>query len=315
MGFLVIDLVNVKILLEVVSKFQFYIFCKVCVFFFEKQLMVSNCLGVLVMVEVMQCSEFYYMVKVFVLQIFFEVVVQEEIFSIFKDDFIVYVFNDSFNIKVEELVYEMVIKWIKKDFVICIQYVVEFLVVVCFFFIYFSYLFNVVDNEELIKLLEVCWDLVNEVKCYYMLFYVCQEMQMFRIWLCFFVGVVEVIVLVGGCQMVGMIQCLLVVVICWNLQNNKWYFLVLLFFYDCEFFSVVSVGDNIYFLGGMELGVMLVDVWCYMFLFDNWNFVFRMIVFCCWYNSFVYDGKIYIFGGFGVVGNVDYVERYDIIIN
>lgn len=87
------------------------------------------------MVEVMQCSEFYYMVKVFALQIFFEVVVQEEIFSIVKDDFIVYIFNDSFNVKVEELVYEIVIKWIKKDFVFRAQ--------VGFFYFSFSIIFGV----------------------------------------------------------------------------------------------------------------------------------------------------------------------------
>lgn len=81
----------------------------------EKQLTASNCLGVLAMAEAMQCSELYHMAKAFALQIFPEVAAQEEILGISKDDFIAYISNDSLNTKAEELVYETVIKWIKKD--------------------------------------------------------------------------------------------------------------------------------------------------------------------------------------------------------
>ena len=67
-------------------------------------------------------------------------------------------------------------------------------------------------------------------------------------------GVAEVIVLVGGRQMVGMTQRSLVAVTCWNPQNNKWYPLASLPFYDREFFSVVSAGDNIYLSGEAPKG-------------------------------------------------------------
>ena len=81
----------------------------------EKQLTASNCLGVLAMAEAMQCGELYHMSKAFALQIFPEVAAQEEILGISKEDFIAYISNDSLNTKAEELVYETVIKWIKKD--------------------------------------------------------------------------------------------------------------------------------------------------------------------------------------------------------
>lgn len=68
-------------------------------------------------------------------------------------------------------------------------------------------------------------------------------------------GVAEVIVLVGGRQMVGMTQRSLVAVTCWNPQNNKWYPLASLPFYDREFFSVVSAGDNIYLSGEAPSGL------------------------------------------------------------
>ncbi|KAF3826394.1 hypothetical protein GH733_008919 [Mirounga leonina] len=366
-GSLVIDSANAKTLLEAASKFQFHTFCKVCVSFLEKQLTASNCLGVLAMAEAMQCSELYHMAKAFALQIFPEVAAQEEILSISKDDFIAYISNDSLNTKAEELVYETVIRWIKKDPVARAQYAAELLAVVRLPFIHPSYLLNVVDNEELIKSSEACRDLVNEAKRYHMLPHARQEMQTprtrprlsagiegqapsspnagavgsARLWavptpllhrrrrvqrptvlgcvqrrgVCVPAGVAEVIVLVGGRQMVGMTQRSLVAVTCWNPQNNKWYPLASLPFYDREFFSVVSAGDNIYLSGGMESGVTLADVWCYMSLLDNWNLVSRMTVPRCRHNSLVYDGKIYTLGGLGVAGNVDHVERYDTITN
>ncbi|XP_052504378.1 kelch-like protein 29 isoform X4 [Budorcas taxicolor] len=275
----------------------------------------SNCLGVLAMAEAMQCSELYHMAKAFALQIFPEVAAQEEILSISKDDFIAYISNDSLNTKAEELVYETVIKWIKKDPVSRAQYAAELLAVVRLPFIHPSYLLNVVDNEELIKSSEACRDLVNEAKRYHMLPHARQEMQTPRTRPRLSAGVAEVIVLVGGRQMVGMTQRSLVAVTCWNPQNNKWYPLASLPFYDREFFSVVSAGDNIYLSGGMESGVTLADVWCYMSLLDNWNLVSRMTVPRCRHNSLVYDGKIYTLGGLGVAGNVDHVERYDTITN
>uniref|UniRef100_A0A4X2KE85 Kelch like family member 29 n=1 Tax=Vombatus ursinus TaxID=29139 RepID=A0A4X2KE85_VOMUR len=253
-GSLTIDAANAKTLLEAASKFQFHTFCKVCVSFLEKQLTPGNCLGVLAMAEAMQCSELYHMAKAFALQIFPEVATQEEILNISKDDFIAYVSNDSLNTKAEELVYETVIKWIKKDPASRAQHAAELLAVVRLPFIHPSYLLNVVDNEELIKSSEACRDLVNEAKRYHMLPHARQEMQTPR-------------------------------------TRPR-----------------LSAG-------GMESGVTLADVWCYMSLLDNWNLVSRMTVPRCRHNSLVYDGKIYTLGGLGVAGNVDHVERYDTITN
>lgn len=70
-------------------------------------------------------------------------------------------------------------------------------------------------------------------------------------------GVAEVIVLVGGRQAIGMNQRSLTAVTCFNPQNSKWYPLASLPFYDREFFSVISAGDNIYLSGGSSLSPFL----------------------------------------------------------
>ncbi|XP_042075023.1 kelch-like protein 29 isoform X3 [Haplochromis burtoni] len=308
-GSLVIDSANAKTLLEAANKFQFNTFCKVCVSFLEKQLTAANCLGVLAMAEAMSCTELHNMAKAFALQNFPEVAGQEEILSVSKDDLIAYLSNDSLNTKAEELVYETVIKWIKQDPNSRVQHLSELLAVVRLPFIHPSYLLNVVDNEELIKSSEACRDLVNEAKRYHMLPHARQEMQTPRTRPRLSAGVAEVIVLVGGRQAIGMNQRSLTAVTCFNPQNSKWYPLASLPFYDREFFSVISAGDNIYLSGGTESGVMVADVWCYMSLLDNWNLVSRMTVARCRHNSLVYDGKLYTIGGLGVSGNLDHVER------
>ncbi|XP_029984246.1 kelch-like protein 29 [Sphaeramia orbicularis] len=314
-GSLVIDSANAKTLLEAANKFQFNTFCKVCVSFLEKQLTAANCLGVLAMAEAMSCTELHNMAKAFALQNFPEVAGQEEILSVSKEDLVAYLSNDSLNTKAEELVYETVIKWIKQDANSRVQHLSELLAVVRLPFIHPSYLLNVVDNEELIKSSEACRDLVNEAKRYHMLPHARQEMQTPRTRPRLSAGVAEVIVLVGGRQAIGMNQRSLTAVTCFNPQNSKWYPLASLPFYDREFFSVISAGDNIYLSGGTESGVMLTDVWCYMSLLDNWNLVSRMTVARCRHNSLVYDGKLYTIGGLGVSGNLDHVERYDTITN
>lgn len=91
-------------------------------------------------------------------------------------------------------------------------------------------------------------------------------------------GVAEVIVLVGGRQVIGMNQRSLTAVTCFNPQNNKWYPLASLPFYDREFFSVISAGDNIY-LSGNQNGCVSFAVlgfpWVSAFIFSAiwWEFV------------------------------------------
>lgn len=84
-------------------------------------------------------------------------------------------------------------------------------------------------------------------------------------------GVAEVIVLVGGRQVIGMNQRSLTAVTCFNPQNNKWYPLASLPFYNREFFSVISAGDNIYLSGNQTDSVSLAVWWlpagvCFLYL-------------------------------------------------
>ena len=74
----------------------------------------------------------------------------------------------------------------------------------------------------------------------------------------------EVIVLVGGRQTIGMNQRPLTAVNCFNPQNRKWYPLASLPFYEREFFSVISAGDNIYLSGDDSTDSTVVCVCVYV---------------------------------------------------
>ncbi|TRY65038.1 hypothetical protein DNTS_018545, partial [Danionella cerebrum] len=293
-GSLVMDLARAKPLLEAASRFQFHTFCR-------KQLSVSNCLGILSMADAMHSSELQNMARAFALQNFPEVARQEEILNISKEDLIHFLCNDGLNTRAEELVYETVIKWIKRDPDNRVQHVSELLAVVRLPFIHPSYLLNVVDSEDLIKSCEACRELVNEAKRYHMLPHARQEMQTPRTRPRLSAGVAEVIVLVGGRQSVGMNQRSLTAVSCFNPHSSSWFPLASLPFYNRDFYSVS--------------GVSLADVWCYMSLLDSWNLVSRMSVPRSRHNSLVYDGKLYTIGGVGTAGNLESVERYDTIRN
>uniref|UniRef100_A0A8C9L913 Kelch like family member 29 n=1 Tax=Pavo cristatus TaxID=9049 RepID=A0A8C9L913_PAVCR len=299
---------------DLIKRFAFLpaVICSVLFIFLsrlKKQLTASNCLGILAMAEAMQCTELYNMAKAYALQIFPEVANQEEILNISKDDFISYMSNDSLNTKAEELVYETVIKWIKKDAAIRAQYAAELLAVVRLPFIHPSYLLNVVDNEELIKSSEACRDLVNEAKRYHMLPHARQEMQTPRTRPRLSAGVAEVIVLVGGRQMIGMNQRALTAVTCLNPQNNKWYPLASLPFYDREFFSVVSAGDNIYLSGeqqifgaGRKASSLQHRQHKYDTITNQWETIAPLPKAVHSAAATVCGGKIYVFGGVNEAG-------------
>lgn len=78
-------------------------------------------------------------------------------------------------------------------------------------------------------------------------------------------GVAEVIVLVGGRQAIGMNQRSLTAVTCFNPQNSKWYPLASLPFYDREFFSVISAGDNIYLSGELKRALLQLRLFSFSF--------------------------------------------------
>ncbi|XP_016308770.1 kelch-like protein 29 [Sinocyclocheilus anshuiensis] len=277
-GSLIIDSANAKTLLEVANKFQFNTFCKVCVSFLGLSRVSGSSRSGLACVLTLVYREM-------------------QLLSVATEAVFPGHFSPAVTLPIHQTLLTVAARQSAVPRRILLSHVSELLAVVRLPFIHPSYLLNVVDNEELIKSSEACRDLVNEAKRYHMLPHARQEMQTPRTRPRLSAGVAEVIVLVGGRQVIGMNQRSLTAVTCFNPQNNKWYPLASLPFYNREFFSVISAGDNIYLSGGIESGVTLADVWCYMSLLDNWNLVSRMTV------------------PRGVAGNLDNVARYDTITN
>uniref|UniRef100_A0A8C1AK84 Kelch like family member 29 n=1 Tax=Cyprinus carpio carpio TaxID=630221 RepID=A0A8C1AK84_CYPCA len=287
-GSLVIHSANAKTLLEAANKFQFNTFCKVCVSFLEKQLTAANCLGVLAMAEAMCCTELHNMAKAFALQNFPDVAGQDEILSISKEDLINYLSNDSLNTKAEELVYETVIKWIKKDPVGRVQHISELLAVVRLPFIHPSYLLNVVDNEELIKSSEACRDLVNEAKRYHMLPHARQEMPTPRTRPRLSAGGTESGVTVAD------VWCYMSLLDNWNLVSR-------MTVSRCRHNSLVYDG-KLYTIGGLGVAGNLEHVERYDTITNQWETVSPLPKPVHSAAATVCGGKIYVFGGVNEAG-------------
>uniref|UniRef100_A0A3P9JG50 Kelch-like family member 29 n=1 Tax=Oryzias latipes TaxID=8090 RepID=A0A3P9JG50_ORYLA len=287
-GSLVIDSANAKTLLEAANKFQFNTFCKVCVSFLEKQLTAANCLGVLAMAEAMRCTELHNMAKAFALQNFPEVAGQEEILSVSEEDLVAYLSNDSLNTKAEELVYETVIKWIKRDPNARVQHLSELLAVVRLPFIHPSYLLNVVDNEELIKSSEACRDLVNEAKRYHMLPHARQEMQTPR---------TRPRLSAGGTEsgvMVADVWCYMSLLDNWNLVSR-------MTVARCRHNSLVYDG-KLYTIGGLGVSGNLDHVERYDTITNTWETVSPLPKPVHSAAATVCGGKIFVFGGVNEAG-------------
>uniref|UniRef100_A0A671NW57 Kelch-like protein 29 n=1 Tax=Sinocyclocheilus anshuiensis TaxID=1608454 RepID=A0A671NW57_9TELE len=277
-GSLVIHSANAKTLLEAANKFQFNTFCKVCVSF----------LGAQLYAEAMCCTELHNMAKAFALQNFPDVAGQDEILSISKEDLINYLSNDSLNTKAEELVYETVIKWIKKDPVSRVQHISELLAVVRLPFIHPSYLLNVVDNEELIKSSEACRDLVNEAKRYHMLPHARQEMQTPRTRPRLSAGGTESGVTVAD------VWCYMSLLDNWNLVSR-------MTVSRCRHNSLVYDG-KLYTIGGLGVAGNLDHVERYDTITNQWETVSPLPKPVHSAAATVCGGKIYVFGGVNEAG-------------
>lgn len=309
------SIAHARPLAEAARTLQIASFCRVCTTYLEKQLSVSNCLGVYAMAEALGSADLERRARAFVLTNFPELAMREEVLSVSCAQLVSLLANDDLNAKTEELVYDLAIRWVRKDICARLQHAAEVLSVVRLPFLHPSFLLNTVDNEDIVRSSEACRELVNEAKRYHMLPDSRQDMQTARTRPRAATGVSEVIVLVGGRRFDGASHRCLTAVTCYNPAVDKWFPLASLPFFERDHYCVVSAGDNIYLTGGIENGVTLGEVWCYSVMSDSWGLVSRMAMARGRHSGLVYDGKLYSLGGVGSSSTLTHCERLDTVTN
>lgn len=95
--------------------FEMLHICEICVAHMVEQLHISNCVAVYQFGSFHNWKELQSKAKDFVLDHFSEVIKQEDLMLLGFDDLAELIADDNMNVKKEETVYEMVIRWVEYD--------------------------------------------------------------------------------------------------------------------------------------------------------------------------------------------------------
>lgn len=160
---------NVQAMLATTCLIQFNEVADLCCKFLETQLDPSNCLGIRKFVEAHGCSNFLESIDRFVLRKFREVAKSDE-YNLLPCELLVKVItSDDLNVKVEEEVYEAVMKWVNYNISERSEKLPVILENVRMPLLSKDYLLSKIDREPLIRSNMVCRDLMDEAKNYYLL--------------------------------------------------------------------------------------------------------------------------------------------------
>lgn len=159
---------NVQAMLATTCLVQFHEVAELCCKFLETQLDPSNCLGIRKFVEAHGCSNFLESIDRYVLQKFREVSKSDE-YNLLPCELLVKVIaSDDLNVKVEEEVYEAVMKWISFNTSERSLNLPVILENVRMPLVSKDYLLSKIDSEPLIRANMACRDLLDEAKNYYL---------------------------------------------------------------------------------------------------------------------------------------------------
>ena len=95
--------------------FEMLHICEICAAHMVEQLHISNCVAVYQFGSFHNWKELQSKAKDFVLDHFSEVIKQEDLMLVGFDDLAELIADDNMNVKKEETVYEMVIRWVEYD--------------------------------------------------------------------------------------------------------------------------------------------------------------------------------------------------------
>lgn len=164
-----VDEENVQELLPAACLLQLNWVRDVCCDFLKQQLCSSNCLGVKTFADAHSCLELKEAADNYAQQHYLAVVDSEEFLELDSRELMNLLQSEELNVSNEEKVFESVMKWVKHDTDLRLQYLPEVLKHVRLPLVERSYLVSTISTEPLIRQNESCRDLVDEAKDYLLL--------------------------------------------------------------------------------------------------------------------------------------------------
>ncbi|XP_041040096.1 kelch-like protein 7 isoform X2 [Carcharodon carcharias] len=160
---------NVQSLLDAANQYQIEPVKKMCVEFLKEQIDASNCLGISVLAECLDCPELKTSADAFIHQHFTEVYKTDEFLQLDVKRVTHLLKQDALTVRAEDQVYDAAVRWLKYDELNRQQFMVDILAKVRFPLISKNFLSKTVQAESLIQDNPECLKMVISGMRYHLL--------------------------------------------------------------------------------------------------------------------------------------------------
>ncbi|XP_077989476.1 kelch-like protein 24 [Glandiceps talaboti] len=292
---------NVQSLLETANLVQVLAVKDACAAYLERQIEVTNCLGIQQFAELHDCMSLKNKAESFAMENFSDVSQEEEVLSLSNDSLKHYISSRQLQVRKEEDVYEICLAWIKHDKKSRLQFTHEIMDCVRFAFLPDEYMKKFVENEDILKEGDVLSTLMTErQKCKAMI----GTKKTISVPQCQSRVYSEVVVILGGDD-AGMgnetqVQS-------YNPITKKWKHLEDIPISRDRVATAVSIANNIIVLSRRGSSLM------YDSSDNTWSQIAQPLLKERWsHRSVALDGYVYILGGKDVDwSTINSVERFD----
>ena len=290
---------NAQEMLAAACLFQYPAIVSTCEKFLEKQLHPSNCLGIEMFARLHSCTELAQKANQFALDNFTLVVENDEFLDIPIERLQEYISSDFIDVRSEETVFHVVLRWVKFDLVKREQHLPDLLNNVRLSLMDLSKL-KLIENNPLVCASEKCLNLIQEAHKFKHSFQQTQSGKRRRSMQDSIVQprpstvAKEMVVVIGGMPSSNLSMS----VDLYDPHKNKWSPLADLP-QQVSSYSVAVLNNNIYVAGGVNAkdGHIISKVWKFDVGSRSWYAMAPMLKPRARHTAAVIDEKMYVLGG------------------
>ncbi|KAM9321147.1 kelch-like protein 35 [Gastrophryne carolinensis] len=278
-----------------------------CVKFLDSQLHPSNCVGIMKFADLFSIPSLSEKSKKLVMEGFEEVSWHEEFKDLSKEELIEYLANDELVVSKEEVVFEAVMKWVRKNDSEGEKALRDLLEHVRLPLLDPTYFLENVELDKTIQAHPECFPFLHEARMFHILG---APVNSLRTRPRRFTDLSEAIVIIGGCDKKGLLK--LACTECYHPKSGQWKSLASMPGYTKSEFAACTLKNNVYISGGH---INSRDVWMFNTQLNTWIRIASLIKGRWRHKMAVLNGEIYCVGGFDGLNRLSTVERYSTFTN
>ncbi|XP_053561061.1 kelch-like protein 35 [Bombina bombina] len=298
---------NVEQILEASDLLQICRLRAACVDFLESQLQPCNCVGIMKFADSYSIPSLFEKSNKIILEGFEEVSCHEEFLDLSKDELVKCLSSQNLVVRKEEVVFEAVMRWVKKNISIrkkCLKEILEHVRLPLLDPVYFL---EKVEKDKVIQECPECFSLLYEARMFYI---VGNEGNSFRVRPRRFTEMSEVIIVVGGCDKKGLLK--LPFTDSYHPKRKQWKSLASMPGYTNSEFAVCISKNNMYVSGGHMTSS---DAWVFNTKLNVWAKIAPLNKGRWRHKMATLKGEVYAVGGFDGLQRLSSMERYSSFTN